>query len=658
MSTTVEQHVNTTLRIIDQATGPMNAVAARADNMGAHVDKAAKSIKHGSAHAGGALQQLSSVFSSLAGAGLVVGAGLSLHSAVESVEKYVKSIKEVHELTGATVGETDFLFSSARRAGVEYETMERTMFQLSRRGALLEQRLAGVGGSAKGPNAAFKAMGVNIEKGPITALTQLSEKVKAGKVGTEQLMANFRIPAGAANDFQEFLKNLDPKKLNAAREGRGGFLGDDTMDAFKAMEAAQHRIADTWNRIKVTVLGYLFPIAAKLAEGLAEKLERALPKIQSVMQFVADHMDHIVDAAKLFVAVMTTKKLLGVADGLMGGHGLLGGVKAMTEAIAKASPLLNKIGMAAGRSVMSATMAGGRKLGAEALLSPALLEKVGSATAGFTVLGAAIVAAAGAAVIAYLAFQAFKKNIKGVGDALADVWGRIKARLELIWDGLMSVGDSIAKVFGAGGSLGETVGWLAAVSFNGLLESLDFTLHLIQTIVGMMSDFALASRDAFQLVYDAFRFFLVDPIVDIIKFTGQAVATVFRAVLQLYDTVVTKFGGQAIGGSKALAALVEIVTLKPLLKPIADSFKRNWEKSQGLTQMRRWADEQAAGKKHGEDSRPPSNHFDFRNSRFDITQNFAEGFDPDRIAVAFSNDLSNLGEMRSQSGFSPITSAG
>jgi hypothetical protein len=39
---------------------------------------------------------------------------------------------------------------------------------------------------------------------------------------------------------------------------------------------------------------------------------------------------------------------------------------------------------------------------------------------------------------------------------------------------------------------------------------------------------------------------------------------------------------------------------------------------------------------------------DFRGSHFDIKQAFAEGFDPDRIAVAFSNDLAVLGERQRQ----------
>lgn len=41
--------------------------------------------------------------------------------------------------------------------------------------------------------------------------------------------------------------------------------------------------------------------------------------------------------------------------------------------------------------------------------------------------------------------------------------------------------------------------------------------------------------------------------------------------------------------------------------------------------------------------------FDFRGSRFDIKQAFAPGFDPDRIAVAFANDLARVGEFRGTS---------
>lgn len=43
----------------------------------------------------------------------------------------------------------------------------------------------------------------------------------------------------------------------------------------------------------------------------------------------------------------------------------------------------------------------------------------------------------------------------------------------------------------------------------------------------------------------------------------------------------------------------------------------------------------------------------FNNNRFDIRQAFAEGFDPDRIAVAFASDLGRLGEFQMQSPLAP-----
>lgn len=52
--------------------------------------------------------------------------------------------------------------------------------------------------------------------------------------------------------------------------------------------------------------------------------------------------------------------------------------------------------------------------------------------------------------------------------------------------------------------------------------------------------------------------------------------------------------------------------------------------------------------------RPPGAYNDFRYSRFDITQRFAEGFDPDRIAAVFASDLEAMAEQRLSSGFQPV----
>jgi hypothetical protein len=45
---------------------------------------------------------------------------------------------------------------------------------------------------------------------------------------------------------------------------------------------------------------------------------------------------------------------------------------------------------------------------------------------------------------------------------------------------------------------------------------------------------------------------------------------------------------------------------------------------------------------------------DFRGSHFKIEQSFAEGYDADRVAVAFTDRIQSLGERRLQSSFSPL----
>lgn len=47
-------------------------------------------------------------------------------------------------------------------------------------------------------------------------------------------------------------------------------------------------------------------------------------------------------------------------------------------------------------------------------------------------------------------------------------------------------------------------------------------------------------------------------------------------------------------------------------------------------------------------------HNDYRGSRFSINQQFAEGFDPDRVSVAMINDISMRGERQLQSNYAPV----
>ncbi len=54
----------------------------------------------------------------------------------------------------------------------------------------------------------------------------------------------------------------------------------------------------------------------------------------------------------------------------------------------------------------------------------------------------------------------------------------------------------------------------------------------------------------------------------------------------------------------------------------------------------------------------PQVHQDFRYSRFDITQKFAEGFSPERVGAAFTSDLEAMANQRLSSGLAPAFTSG
>lgn len=101
------------------------------------------------------------------------------------------------------------------------------------------------------------------------------------------------------------------------------------------------------------------------------------------------------------------------------------------------------------------------------------------------------------------------------------------------------------------------------------------------------------------------------------------------------------------------------------LMPHADAAPEKWKRFNDELGILTDAYSQAAGKVDDEEFKQhvretfkqtamtkAQTSYDFRGSRFDIKQAFAEGFDPDRVAVAFTNDLAKISERRTMSGYS------
>ena len=629
---TMEQHVETQLSVIDKATGPLSKVAEHAEKAAhglEHATHAAQGSAHGAHEAHGAFGALSHVLSDLAGVGLIVGAGLSLHSAVESTEKYMKSIKHVHELTGATAEETDFMFSSARRAGVEYETMERTMAQLSRKGSMMELTTAAAANHVPGMAKKFAALGITVDKGPVKAIETMASAVKKGKLHAGDLMSQFRIPPAQVNEVEEFLKHLDPKKLAAARAGKGGFVSGEDLEGFIAMEEAQHRISDTWNRMKTTVINKLFPIAASMAGKLADRLESALPKIQEAMQYVVDHMDDIVAAAKVFAAVMTSKKMFSLVAQINSKEGFLGKLAA--------HGLSSLVGGG------TAAAEGATVVGPLAQLGPYL------AALAIPLLGLVAVLA-----VAAFAVYGFMNNIGGARDALVELWDSFAAKLELI-------GDAIGNLFGATDGLSGmlTTATNAATAFTlAIFQVVDGALEMFVLTGYVISETATQASAFFSLFVNGLKSAVYSPMLMMLNAVSEAINSMLRgnfAQAAAYAKgAMVLAGDMGAGWNTAGKDALKVFDGGILERAVSKSQKDINARVAAREQDRVHGEH--AEKHKPEDGKPPGTVNDFRGSKFDITQNFAEGFDPDRIAVAFSSDLAQIGEMRSQSGFAPTMS--
>jgi hypothetical protein len=149
--------------------------------------------------------------------------------------------------------------------------------------------------------------------------------------------------------------------------------------------------------------------------------------------------------------------------------------------------------------------------------------------------------------------------------------------------------------------------------------------------------------------------YVADPFMQSMKWLAEGVGKVVDFFIEQYNLVSSFWGGAAKKRDKGGMLDTFLADMARGSEATVSLWKKHWNKTQKTTEEAMDAARKAASR--GDDAaqkKPPVQNFDFRGSRFDITQNFAEGFDPDRIAVAFSQDLAGLADTRVQSGFAPV----
>lgn len=220
-------------------------------------------------------------------------------------------------------------------------------------------------------------------------------------------------------------------------------------------------------------------------------------------------------------------------------------------------------------------------------------------------------------------------------------------RISMFATRLIPLGGVLVRLIAVGGVLAFAVGAFLAIK-NNVLGVRTYLLDLWQRLTLRFKGITIALQPLFNAFSSSgvMGKFFSQVIVGIIHGLGAAV----EGLMSMLHTLIHVFAIIAEDGMGALT--------KPVLlwQTAANAAKADMAIANRMAREKKARDaaaEIAERKAPLERDRQPV--FDFRGSRFDIKQAFAD-VDPDRIAVAFSNNLAAMGERRVQSSFAPLWS--
>ncbi len=544
----------------------------------------------------------SEVLGGFASVAAVVGGAFSLEKAIESTNEYMRSIGRITTLTGLSTQHADGLLEAMEQVGIEGESAERILLGMSRKTESMEMHMNALGQQTGSTAGILRSMGVDLRKGPEAALESMSRAVQRGKLGAGELGIAFGIPRNQTIALMTMLKKGPEYLRENIKEAEkfGVTIGD--LDAFKRMNDAQSDITAAWKRINLIVGSQLMPVVADLLKGGADKLkgwvEHAREFGKTLGNFLRDHYSMVVKIGKVMLANYAIQRLTGhgiggTVFGLGAGHG--GGEKGEGDSSRGPLSILPRLlGFIRGKASMTA-MAGPVRGGLQGVIDKVvLLAPVLRGIVG--VIGRLSIIGI-VALAAYGAFKAIKDNVWGIRTFFVELWDRITTRFIAIKLALEPVFNVFSRLFGGqgkGGILGFFADQMSSV-LKGLGTATEWILKTINNLINFITLFAKNPREFMK-----------------------------RGVMDQW-------------------AVADMMTQMQMRK--AKGIREREDDVRRMREMDRSTPS----------TREKAPVFDFRGSRFDIKQNFSE-IDPDRIAVAFANDLAGLGERKVQSSFAPLFS--
>jgi hypothetical protein len=370
--------------------------------------------------------------------------------------------------------------------------------------------------------------------------------------------------------------------------------------------------------------------AAFRALDPAQRLQ-AVRKALSTMDGMIKEQANSIEA--LFGATVSNAKMV-----LVGGikpvlEEIRHGVKAVSEYLEKNNESLSKTVALSGLLIIKLAKVAAVAKGVSMIGGLPMLQRVGSlGVAGVTKTAGAVSRGIGAA-------GAAARGVAGVGEAM-DIFSKWS-----IVGRVMSMFIASAPIIA--GLATAIAGFGIVITMAGILRQL-FS-DLVDDIGGIRTRLLESINNLVESItnlipkIDGVSTGLGDFLVRFINNTGDMIEVMKSTFIYLY-TLITTFSNKKAMEASDRSWLEYLARLDAAAQRQRDLGLFDTTAVSSKLAGRETPDMSGKGK---------GTEIKFYNARFDIKQQFAEGFDPDRIAVAFANGIAKMGEMKVYSQFTP-----
>lgn len=604
------KEVESVFTVQDQAAAALDRIAKSADRLGGGIDRAIGGI--------GRMTGL------LGGLGITFG----IQQSFSLAKGYFETIDRITKVTGMAANETAGMAYAMEQAGIAGMATERVMIDLA-------QRQDDIARGNKQLARDAKRYGVDLKQGPEKVLISMADAVGKGKLGSGELIRFMSISKKEAASMMDLLQDGPDHVAKMMEIGRQkmGHINEATLAAFDSMDKAQVRVKQAWTRITTIVAAKMFPVVEKLVVMLEERIDSWADAANRFGNFLSDHLNQAIVLAKTFGKIMLANALLMkfTGAGIFGNIGKIGkfatggGAGAMFKQMA--SPGIKERPITKIMGAFTMMMLRLEKAGSvlKMFLTGAFsLMPIAKMLLRLTVVGAVI-----SVIVA--AIQRLMNNVGGIRDRLQELLGDI-------WSNVKRIGDQLGKIFGSSSPFGKLLSALG----GGLLKVVEFLLQGVNELLKLTADFLYMVRNPLKsglTLGGARQQRLGEENAGLAqKFNKANVGSMDLYRIQQETSRLANFKGKI--GQQQRAEFAALRERQKAVEALTGSSYKGMD---------------ALAARYAPDQRQKQVvHQDFRGSKFEITQAFSDGFDPDRIAVAFASDLASLGERKLQSGFAPI----